>query len=105
MNLSSLQTRLSFQVKILVPVVTVMVLLFALAMWLVNHRISAQLHAQAAGELDTSRKIFVRLQQSEAQSLLAQYRHVVHEPRFLAVTRETDFRTAQSFLTETMHEL
>ncbi len=105
MSHSRFKKHLSFQVKVLVPVVTIMVVLFAVAMWLVNHRISAQLHEQAVRELDTSRKIFVSNQKKVAANLLALYRHVVSEPQFRAVTQNTDFKTIQDFLANDMHEM
>ena len=71
MNFSSLKTRISFQVKILVPVITVMVLLAAVTIWLVNRRISAQLHENAAEHLDTAAKIFQKLQASQADNLFS----------------------------------
>jgi two-component system, NtrC family, sensor kinase len=93
MNSSSPRRRISFQAKVLLPVVTVMIMLIVATMWLVNHRISAQLHEQAVRELDTSRKIFCSSQAGAATSILSQYSHIVNEPRFKAVTKQADFST------------
>ena len=105
MSLSSSKARFSFQVKVLLPVVTVMVLLMAVMMWLVNQRISRQLHEQAANELNTAEKIFNKGQENRAANLLTQYRHIANEPRFKAVTRETEFKTTSQLLNDIIHEL
>jgi len=105
MSLSTFKARFSFQVKVLLPVVTVMVLLMAVMMWLVNLRISRQLHEQAANELDTAGKIFKKGQENRAANLLSQYRHIANEPRFKAVTRQTEFKTTSQLLSDFIHEL
>ena len=105
MNPSRFKMRLGFPVKILALMVSVMVVLFGVAMWVVNHRISAQLHEQAVRELDISREIFLSNQKNIAANLLAQYRHVVGEPRFPALTQDTDFKTSRNFLTNAMRNL
>ncbi len=105
MSISSFKARFSFQVKVLLPVVTVMVLLMGVMMWLVNERISRQLHAQAADELDTAGKIFKKGQENRAANLLAQYRHIANEPRFKPGTRQTEFKTTSGLLNDFIHEL
>jgi len=74
-------------------------------MWLVNLRISRQLHEQAANELDTAGKIFKKGQENRAANLLAQYCHIANEPRFKAVTRQTEFKTTSGLLNDFIHEL
>jgi two-component system, NtrC family, sensor kinase len=93
MNPSSFKRRISFQAKVLVPVVTVMIMLVAATMWLVNRRISAQIHEQAVQELDYSRNSFMRNQHSEAGHIISEYNHIVNEPRFKGVTKTADFAT------------
>ena len=63
-----------------------MVLLMAVTMWLVNRRISEQLHKQAAEQLDTAGKIFEKIQANRANFLAVKYRNLINEPRFKAVT-------------------
>jgi two-component system, NtrC family, sensor kinase len=104
MNPSSFKRRSGFQAKVLVPVVTVMIMLIAATMWLVNRRISAQLHELAVQELDTSRKSFMSGQQSNARHILSEYNHIVNEPRFKAVTRQADFATTEDALKRIIEE-
>jgi signal transduction histidine kinase len=104
MNASSFKRRISFQAKVLLPVVAVMIMLIAATMWLVNRRISAQLHEQAVRELDTSRKIFLSRQKSEAGGILSQYSHIVNEPRFKAVTKQADVATTVDALQRIIEE-
>lgn len=107
MGFSSLKARISFQVKVLVPVVTVMVLLMAVTIWLVNRRISEQLHTQAAEQLDTAGRIFEKIQANRANVLVSKYRNLINEPRFRAVTETTDFDfgTVKQALADATHEV
>src|SRR5580704_5802096 len=105
MGNSSFKTRISFQVKVLFPVVTVMVLLMVVTMWLVNRRISEQLHVQAAEHLDTAGKIFEKIQANRANVLVSKYRSLINEPRFRAVTETTDFETARQYLSVAIAEV
>jgi two-component system NtrC family sensor kinase len=104
MSSSSFKRRISFQAKVLLPVVTVMIMLVAATMWLVNRRISAQLHEQAVQELDASRNSFLRSQRSDARHILSEYSHIVNEPRFKAVTKQADFATTEDALDRTIKE-
>jgi len=104
MNPSSFKRRVSFQAKVLVPVVTVMILLIAATMWLVNRRIRAQLHEQAMRELDISRTSFLNRQHIDAGHILSEYSHIVNEPRFKAVTKQADFATTEYALDDTIKE-
>ncbi|EEF59868.1 ATP-binding protein [Pedosphaera parvula] len=85
MSIPSLKAQISFQAKVLVPVVTVMVLLIAITTWIVNHHITTQLHTQTAMQLDTAGKVFTNTQVILATNLLSRYRNVVKEPRVKAV--------------------
>ncbi|HZQ46571.1 MAG TPA: cache domain-containing protein, partial [Verrucomicrobiae bacterium] len=105
MGIFSIKSRISFQVKVLVPVVTVMVLLMAVTIWLVNRRVSEQLHEQAAEQLDTAGKIFEMMQANRANALVSKYRNLINEPRFRAVTERTDFETVKQALTDATHEV
>src|SRR5580692_10772363 len=96
MNSSSFKRRISFQAKVLLLVVA--------TMWLVNRRISAQLHEQAMQELDASRNSFMRNQHSDAGHILSEYNHIVNEPRFKAVTKQADFATTEDALKRIIDE-
>ncbi len=105
MNSFSFKRQVGFQAKVLIPVVTVMVLLTAAAMWLVNYRFSEQLRRQTGEQLDTAAKIFDRIVENRAGELAAKYRLLLNEPRFKAVTQETDFETQRQFLGDLIQEL
>ena len=90
MNFSSSKQRLSFQVKVLVPVITIMVLLTAMTIWLVNRRISAQLEAQAAAQLDKDHSIFAKLQEIRSNGLLSKYRNISTDSRYIALIQKAE---------------
>ena len=82
MNPPTFKARMSFQAKVLIPVVCVMILLTAVTVWLVNQRIGEQLEAQASERLNTAKKHFQTSQEIRANSLIRQYRNLNDEPRF-----------------------
>jgi two-component system NtrC family sensor kinase len=100
MSIPSFKARFSFQAKVLVPVVAIMVLLVMTMMWLVNLRTTEQLRTEAAQQLDTAENVFKNTQEIRAENLVARYLTLAHEPRFLAVTRTItpDARTLTPFL-------
>ncbi len=100
MNIPFLKLRLSFQAKVLVPVIAVLVLLTGTTIWVVNERISAQLRYQAAQQLDTADKVFHYAQKIRADHLLSRYRNVINEPRFKAVVTKTDSQTTSKMLND-----
>ncbi len=100
MNVSSIKTRISFQVKVLVPVAAVMVLLMAVTIWLVNRRITDKLQSEATAQLDLANTVFTNFLDIRRQDLLLRYRTIVNEPRFKAITQTADYPTANAFLNE-----
>ncbi len=62
--------RLSFQTKVLIPVVGIMVLLVVLPTWLVNRRMSRQFRTAVAENLATADTAFRDLPTTQARSLL-----------------------------------
>jgi len=74
---------LGFQAKVLVPVVTVMVLLMAVTMWLVNRRVSAQLESEALQQLQSANNIFKLLQDRRAENLRSHYRPIMKDTRYM----------------------
>ena len=81
MNLSRLKARFSFQAKVLVPVVGVMILLTAVTVWLVNQRIGEQLDTQAAERLYAAKQQFLASQDYRTNNVLVRYRTLADEPR------------------------
>ncbi len=104
MNRIPFRARFSFQTKVLVPVVLVMVLLTAATIWVVNRRIGSQVRDDAADQLLTASKIVKKSQQIRVDNLKARYRNVVNEPRFKATTQLADLETANDFLDRLLGE-
>lgn len=105
---------LSFRTKVIVPVISVMVLLMATSMWLVNQRVTRQLESDAAKQLATDDALLRHFQQLRMDSLLAAYRKVESEPRFRALATlfepgqlelsDAAQRTLRAFLIERIQE-
>ena len=93
MNFPFSKPRISFQIKVLVPVITVMALLTATTIWLVNRRISDQLRRNAAEHLETAGNIFKKIQESRASELTSKFRNFKNEPRFKAAIASADVAT------------
>ncbi|HEX3799356.1 MAG TPA: ATP-binding protein [Verrucomicrobiae bacterium] len=109
MNLSSLNARVSFQVKVLVPVIAVMVLLTSATIWLVNLRISAQFEEQAAAQLDKDHSIFTKLQANRIGNLLSKYRGISSDSRYRAFIQSAEdsqawYNTTSPFLSSQVSE-
>ncbi len=96
--------RVSFQAKVLVPAIGVMVLLTALLLWLQARHTSTQLHQNAGEQLETAARVFQRIQESRARELISKYRNLLNEPRFKAVTKNADFATIKSAIGEVIQE-
>src|SRR5258708_6906189 len=97
--------RLSFQARVLIPVVSVMVLLVVVPMWILNRRMSMQLEADAAENLTMAAAVFNDLQAIRAKNLLLRCRNAPQEPRFLAVAQKSDSKTLEFLLNELIEEL
>src|SRR5262245_24345262 len=98
--LPPIHLRLSFQAKVLLPVVGIMVLLVALTMWVVSRRISAQLQREAAQSLITAEAVFRNTLAIRTKNLLLRFRNLPNEPRYLAALQTAEPKTIQHFLEE-----
>src|SRR5438128_780723 len=96
--------QVSFSTKVLVPMVTIMVLLLALTVWLVNRRIARQFQAEAASNLATAEAVFRNSQQLHTEELLLRYRNLPNEPRYKAEFQRGDAPTIRELLTELLGE-
>src|SRR6266568_1496193 len=96
--------RLTFQAKVLLPVVSIMGLLVVVPMGLVSRRMSSQLESSAAENLMTADAVFRNLQSIRAKNLLLLYRNVPNEPRFQAVAQRSDPKTLSFLLNELLDE-
>jgi len=93
-------SRLSFQAKVLIPAVSIMVLLVAVTMWVVNQRISRQLQREAARSLVTAEAVFKNTLGIRTRNLLLRFRNLPNEPRYLAALQTAEPKTIQHFLEE-----
>ena len=112
MSIASLKARISFQAKVLIPVVLVMVSLIAVTEWLISRRISVQLEQQAAQQLDTAESIFQKFEAVRMRDLSSSFRGLNNEPKYRALILQEkqtlgthgDLKTTARFLWDRIHE-
>src|SRR5882672_3381861 len=92
--------QLSFSTKVLIPVVTIMVLLLAITVWMVNRRITRQFETAATDSLKTADRVFLRFRKIRRQELLFRYRNLPSEPRYKAVFQQADLPTLRDSFSE-----
>lgn len=97
--------RLSFQLKVLLPVLAALVLLPAVTLWIVNGYISRQMEDEARQSLQTAEAVFLNSLDIRARNLVARFRNSANDPRFKAVAQLGDPRTLTNFLREMLDEL
>src|SRR5258707_1225653 len=105
MQQSSRGWRVSFQTKVLVPVILILILLVGIMIGTLNQRITNQLQTEAAHELATADSVFQNSQIIRAKNLLLLYRNVPNDPRFKAVSQKGDGETLRFLLSELIDEL
>ena len=76
--------QVSFSTKVLVPVVSLMVLLLAITVWMVNRRLTLQFEVEAARNLATADGEFQNAQKSRTKNLVQRFRNLRNEPRYTA---------------------
>lgn len=96
--------RLSFQAKVLVPVVSIMVVLVAATILVVNRRITAAFQAEAAQKVATAAAVFKNSQKIRTRNLLLRYRNIPNEPRVQAAAQTGDPRTVQKFVADLIEQ-
>lgn len=96
--------RLSFQAKVLIVVLGVLVLLPGLTLMLVSRHLSGQMQDEARRSLATAEAVFLKSLDIRSRNLLARYRTVVNEPRFKAVAQLGDPKTMTAYLRELLEE-
>jgi len=105
MPMSQFKFRLSFQTKVLVPVVAFLVLLPAITLWIVNGHITRQVHDEARKTLLTAEAVFRDSLNIHGTHLLSRYRTVANEPRLKAASRATDKATMADQLAHLLGEM
>ena len=99
------QPRFSFQTKVLVPVLVVLVLLPALTLWIVNRYISRQMQDESRQTLLTAEGVFLNSLEIRSRNLASRFRNTVNDPRFKATARLGDVKTLANYLHELLDEL
>ncbi len=99
------RVRLSFQLKVLLPVLAALVLLPAITLWIVNGYISRQMEDEARQSLETAEAVFVNSLEIRARNLVSRFRNAANDPRFKAVAKLGDPRTLTNTLREMIDEL
>ncbi len=77
--------KVNFSTKVLVPVVTIMVLLLAITVWTVNHRLAQQFQVEARRSLQRADVEFRNAQKGRTKNLVQRLRNLRNEPRYKAV--------------------
>jgi signal transduction histidine kinase len=88
--------RLRFSTKVLVPVVTVMVLLMAINVWMVERRLTRQFETEAAQSLATADGVFRNSLKIHRSDLLVRFRNLPNEPRYRATFQSGHLPTLQA---------
>jgi two-component system NtrC family sensor kinase len=105
MNAPEPPLRFSFQIKVLVPVLTALVLLPTITLWIVNRSMSQQVQVEARQTLDTAEAVFLNFLDIRSRSLAARFRNTVNEPRFKATAQLGDPKTLKNYLRDLLDEM
>jgi signal transduction histidine kinase len=98
------RTRLSFQTKVLIAVVAVLVPLPAITVWLVSDRLEAQMLDEARQTLTSAEDGFVKSLEIRARSFLSRYQTVANEARVRVTAQLGDQKTIEHLLRELLFE-
>lgn len=86
-----------FRTKVLVPMISVMVVMLAVTVWFVEHRLTQQIEEDSRGALATDQGIFATLQLNHLNSLRLRFQSLVNEPQYQSAFG-LDSRTVQKSL-------
>jgi signal transduction histidine kinase len=98
--------KISFRAKVLVPVVTVMVLLLASTVFIVNQRITKQFQSEASRSLAHADAVLLRSQDQRKNNLFERLRGISNDPRSKAIFQraEVDVPTVRNLLADMREE-
>ena len=97
--------RISFQTRVLLPVLCIMGLLALVPLGMLSHTMSTQLELTAAQTLAANDAVFQNLQSIRSRNLLLRFQSVPKEPRFKAVLQLSDPGTLRFLFTELCEEM
>lgn len=89
------KARVSFQTKVLVPVLVVLVLLPAVTVFIVDQHLDQQMQAEAQQTLATARAVFRRSLDNQSRDLLLRFRNAVNEVSYQAIAELADRPTGE----------
>ena len=90
--------RLSLQAKVMAAVLTLLIVLPAITLWIVDRSITRQTLEDAGSALTTARAVFLQSLENRAGNLRSRYRNLVGDVRFLTVVKLDDAGTMQAHL-------
>ena len=102
--LSARPLRFSLQAKVMAAVLTLLIVLPAITLWVVDKNITRQTLYDAGSALTTARAVFIQSLDNRAGGLGSRYRNIPSNPRFLKVVGLEDAKTMQAYLREQMDE-
>src|SRR5919106_1238882 len=105
MAVSFNKLHLSFQAKVIIPVVALLIFFLAFIVWLVNGRITDLFEEETRQTLRTAEAVFRNSFDIRTRNLILRYQGVANEPRFKAVAQLSDSRTMTVQLNELLHEI
>ena len=94
----------NFRTKVLVPVVVCMVVLMAVTVFVVNHRITRQFQTEAGYTLRKADVQIRNLQLVRSKNLLLRFQNLPNEPRWRALFQNGDAPTLHQPLKELLNE-
>jgi signal transduction histidine kinase len=92
--------RISFSIKVIVPMVTIMVFLLAVTVWMVNRRLTEQFEADAATNLSRAETEFKNFQKFSTRNLVQRFRNLRNEPRYRALIQSGNLPTYIHYIQE-----
>lgn len=97
MEKSNLKLKVSFQAKVLAPVLAILILLIAITTWVVDWRMTKQFEGEASERLARSKLVFEKFQDYHSESLLSRYRSSANDSRIKALTMSDDPKTVRDY--------
>ena len=94
----------SLQAKVMAAVLTLLIVLPAITLWIVDKSITRQTRETAGQALTTSRAVFTQSLAIRAGGLVSRYRNVVSDSGFLRIVRLNDARTMQAHLMDVLED-
>jgi two-component system NtrC family sensor kinase len=97
--------RISFQAKVLVPVIAILILLMAITTWVANRRISQQLETEGLQRLGTSEAVLKTFQTIHSDNFRSRYQNLANEPSLKAVALLRDPKTLEDYFKDKIQDL